>query len=79
MKNDKFPAMTLKPSLGTIGLINRPEPQNCGLLLIKTTLKHENDKFLAMPLKPVSGPIGLVNRPRTKKLWFIAHENGPKT
>jgi hypothetical protein len=46
---------------------------------MKTAQKHKNDEFLVMPLKHVLNVMDLVNHYGTRKLWAIAHENGPKT
>jgi hypothetical protein len=45
---------------------------------MKTALKYKNDDFLVTPLKNVPSVMGLVNHPGIRKLWAIAHKNGPK-
>jgi hypothetical protein len=45
---------------------------------MKSALERRNDEFLVMPLKHVLSDMDLVNHSGTRKLWAIAHENGPK-
>ena len=77
-ENDVFLVINLKHVLGLTVVVSRLEPQDCGLLLMKTDIKSKKDKFFVIISSIVPGLTLVVNRPRTPNIWSIAHENGHK-